>query len=337
MQWSPSKLQALRQCHRKYYFQYILADHGFKNPIRRIAYELSKSQNLKMWQGSLIDWAVTELIIPAYQSKSAPDFEEIAERVISVAETQFEFSQNREYHIKGNSKNKLKEDYQILNYHVWGREYDEKDVEAVYRTVWDTIIAFPNSESPEAGRNLHDYLLSSSFIKANEDWWAYTFCDIELNPQIDLIRYKGKSVHVIDWKVSDSAVADYTKQLVIGGIVSLNNIQKDYKERGWSGAPKLADVQLFHVNLLAGKVQKYVFDKEVVAATLDRIYLDTQHEKTGEQVKWHDVTAEEFDITDKPETCAMCKFRPLCTHLMQNNYEYDEQRYTELVQVAELA
>lgn len=336
MKWSNSKIQTLRQCHRKYYFQYILADHHFTHPIRRKAYELAKSQNLKMWQGSLVDWAVTNCIIPAYKAKQQPDFERIAEETIAIAQKQFAFSESGAYKVKGNSKNKLAESFQILAYHDWGRQYDEVAIFEVYTKVKDILLAFPNYDSPEKGKTLNQYLFESSFLKPNEEWWQYEYADIELNPQIDLIRFKGKAIHVIDWKVSASVSSDYSRQLNIAGIVTLHNKKKENEAKGWT-APRLEDVSLFQINLYNGDVQKHLFNKETIASTLDRIYLDSEREQLEEKVKWNEVAADTFEITDKTSTCAMCKFKPLCIYLIQNNFQYDESRYSKLVQTAELA
>ena len=80
-----------------------------------------------------------------------------------------------------------------------------------------------------------------------------------------------------------------------------------------------------------------LFNKETIANTLDRIYLDSEREQLEEKIKWDEVSADAFEITDKVSTCAMCKFKPLCIHMIQNNFQYDEDRYSKLVQTAELA
>ena len=84
----------------------------------------------------------------------------------------------------------------------------------------------PGYPSPEEGETLHEYLLSSNYLQPDIKYWSYEFEGSKINPQIDLVRHKGKAIHVIDWKVSDSNTSDYSKQLYLAGIVAFHNIKR---------------------------------------------------------------------------------------------------------------
>ena len=106
MEWSISKLSALRQCHRKFYFAYELSDFHFTHPIRRKAFELAQSKNLRMWQGTLIDNFFSKKIISIYKKKQVPNFNALADELVDIAKRQFAFSEQHLYRDKSMSKTK---------------------------------------------------------------------------------------------------------------------------------------------------------------------------------------------------------------------------------------
>lgn len=337
MEWSNSKLSALRQCHRKFYFAYELADHHFTHPIRRKAFELGQSKNLRMWQGSLIDNAFSKNIVSIYKNKQVPDFNAIADEVVALAKRQFEFSQNRLYHQKGVSKSKVGEDFQILDIHECGVPYTEEEVLSVFSNVHEILCQIPNYPSPEEGKTLHEYLLASGYLQPNIQYWNYEFFDVRLNPQIDLVRKRSRSVHVIDWKVSESNTSDYSNQLYLAGIVAYHNIKKDCLAKQWT-PPRMEDFALYEINLMNGNIKQHPFTKDSTAAALDHVYkFRNEQEQLSGDKKWNEVNIEDYETTDKKETCMFCKFKPLCVHLIKNNFTYDENEYNKLVQAHQLA
>jgi len=337
MDWSITKLLCLRQCHRKFYFAHELANHHFTHPLRRKAFELAQSKSLKMWQGSLVDYAFSKLLIPRYQQKESIDFEEIADEIIDIATRQYEFSRKGLYRQKGMSKTKVGEEFLILDIHESGVPYLEADISEVYATVRDIIMQIPHYGSPEGGKSLHEYLIASSFLRSDINNWHFQFGDLRIKPQIDLVRYRSKAIHVIDWKVSESNSSDYSTQLYLAGIVAFHNIKKDYQEKEWE-IPAMEDISLFEVNLMNGQIKEHAFTKESTAAALDYVYrFQSEQEQLSSDKKWHELNVEDYQTTDKSETCVFCKFKPLCIHLLLNNNRYDEGQYYQLVQNQELA
>lgn len=336
MEWSFSKLSTLRQCHRKFYFAYELSNFHFKYPIRRKAFELAQSKNLQMWQGSLIDNFFSKKIIPIYKNKREPDFKSLADELVEIAKRQFAFSEQGLYKDRTTNKTKAGDDFQILDIHECGTPYQEEDVLNVYTTVKEIILQIPEYSSPETGKSLHQYLISSSFLRPDIKYWSYEFEEIKLNPQIDLVRYKSNLIHVIDWKVSDSNTSDYSKQLYLAGIVVFHNTKKNCIDNQWP-VPKLEDFSLFEINLINGNRKEHPFTKESAASALDYVYqFKDEQEQLFENKKWNELNIEDYITTDKPETCMFCKFKPLCIHLIKNNFKYDENEYYKLVSPEQL-
>jgi hypothetical protein len=331
MEWSVSKLSTLRQCHRKFYFAYELANFHFTHPIRRKAFELAQSKNLKMWQGTLIDNAFSKKIISFYKQKQQPDYAALSEEVVELAKRQFAFSESQLYRDKSILKKEVGEDFQILDVHECGVPYSQENLEIVYSVVRKIILQIPNYKSPEEGKTLHEYLAESNYLQPNIQYWNFEFEGVKLNPQIDLVRYKNRSVHVIDWKVSESNTSDYSKQLTIAGIVSYHNIKKDRIAKNWD-VPKIDDFSLYEFNLMNGNFHLHPFNKETTAATLDYVFIHSEEqEQLSHQKKWNELDIRDYETTDKKETCAFCKFRPLCIHLISNNFIYNEDEYYKLV------
>lgn len=337
MEWSVSKLATLRQCHRKFYFAQELADHHFTHPVRRKAFELSQSKSLRMWKGALIDHAFSNWVIPVYKDKKLPDFLEISERLVGLAKRQFAFSASRRYHEKGISKTKAGDDFAILDIHESGVPFYEEEVSEVYELIRKIILQIPFLPSPDPGQTLHEYLRAASYLRSNIQYWRYEFQGVTLNPQIDMVRYKDKSIQVIDWKVAESDSGDYSTQLFLAGIVAYHNIKKEYKDKGWM-PPTQQELTLYEYNLMNGSIRQHSFNRETTARALDYVFkFREEQEMLSAGRKWNELNITDYITTDKKETCMFCKFKPLCIHLILNKYSYDEVKYTQLVQDHQLA
>ena len=99
------------------------------------------------------------------------------------------------------SKTKAGEEFLVLDIHESGIPYSEADISEVYATVRDIIFQIPDYGSPEAGKSLDEYLRTSGFLRPDIKSWQFQFGDMRIKPQIDLVRYRSKTIHVIDWKV----------------------------------------------------------------------------------------------------------------------------------------
>lgn len=337
-EWNISKLTVVRQCHRKLYFNYEVAHHAFTHPFRRKAFELSKVQTLKMWTGSVIDYAVAKMIIPIYWEKLVPDYKSIADEAVALAKRQFRFSALRLYHDNTVARSESAADFLILDVHEFNLSYTKEQIEEVYETIRNIIIAFPDYDSPVPSKRMADYLRTSKFLRADVKNFNYLCDGIIIKPQIDLIRYFGKRQDVIDWKVARNSQIDYSRQLILAGIVTSHNSRNTFKEKGWTPIPYLEDTHLYEINLMNGCIKQHPFTKESTALALDYVYsyCDDQ-ELLSQNKQWNELNIEDYVRTDKADTCAGCKFKPLCQHMIINNYEYDEEKYNELVQNRELA
>lgn len=327
LEWSYSALSALRKCNRMYYFQYIAPSFHFANPFRRKAYELKKSKNLLMWRGSVVDKIIELEIIPRIRDKQHIDYDNIANKAVALAKRQFDFSEKRLYRIKENSESKVGSDYCILDIHEANVSFTLDELDNTYSSIQEIISNIPSIEMPEKEMYLIDYLSKASFIVPNLRGWKFEFEQIKVSPQIDLFMFIDNQAIVLDWKVSESNVSDYSRQLVISGITVIDTYRRKAKENKGKKL-SLSDIRLLEANLFSKIVKDHPFTKLVVDECIDYIYLNSDDAlmltdgKSFDQIK-----IEDFPITDKEGTCFFCRFRPLCKSLILNNNHYDEKTY----------
>ena len=326
LEWSFSALNTLRKCNRMYYFQYIAASHHFTIPLRRKAHELKKSKSLLMWRGSVIDKIMEDEIISRIGDKMPVDYEVMAEAAVELAKRQFSFSENRLYKIKENSENKIGEDYCILDVHESNVSYQAEDLLKVYASIKEIISGIPKIVMPD-GKLLINYLEEASFIAPNVRKWNFEFENLKISPQIDLFMIVGSQAVLLDWKVSESVVSDYSRQLIIEGITVFDT----YRKKAAAGKAKrfsFSDIRLFEVNLLKQVVKEHLFTKKIADECIDYIYLNSQDiQLLTEGKTFNQLEIDDFPITDKEETCLFCKYRSLCTDLIKNNNQYNETTF----------
>ena len=327
LEWSFSALSALRKCNRMYYFQYLAPSHHFTYPFRRKAHELKKSKNLLMWRGSIVDKIMEIEIMPKIKNKQIIDYNVVADTAIKMAKRQFNFSKQKLYRIKDNSESKVGTDYCILDIHEANVFYTEEELASVYSSIKDIITGIPRIEMPDRKVMLTEYLSKATFIVPNLRRWSFEFDNVKISPQLHLFMFVENKAVVLDWKVSESDVSDYSRQLVIGGITVFDT----YRKKAAQGTGKklsFSDIRLLEVNLFKQSAKDHSFTKQVVDECIDYIYLNSDDvEMLTEGKSFNQLNIEDFPITDKETTCFFCKFRPLCSYLIINNNQYDEKAY----------
>lgn len=335
MKWSNSTVSLLRQCGRKFFFANILANYSRKDKLKRKAFELKQMQDIRMWQGSVVDKIMETKIIPAIANKQTLDFELFAEQAIDLAKRRFRFSKEKWYLDDNITKTDAGEDFCILDIHESGTTHTEEEIQIAYDNIRNSILNIPNIIMPNNKTFLLNYLKNAGLLIPNITTWQVAIEDALVKPQIDLVLYSNNAKPtIIDWKVSDSWVSDYAQQLeIIGLLVYLKRLENPDKEPfGYE------DIKLFEVNLFKGAVKEHAFTDSIAADTIDYINLTSSDIKLiKKEIKDDSLTIKDFDTTDNQSTCEMCNFKPLCSFLIKNKFQYDENTYFQSLQVEELA
>lgn len=329
VRWSYSTINTLRQCNRKYYFAQIMATHGHKTAVRRKAYELKKMQNLTMWKGSVVDKFMEKTIIPSIRDKKELDFMRFANEAVELAKSQFRFSQTKAYNDAGLKKGEADNEFCILDIHELGKPYNETELAEAYYTIKQAIENIPTIQMPD-GTLLITYLKDCNQLVPNVTNWKVEIENARLSPQIDLIAYHDYKPVIIDWKLSDSYIADYSRQLIICGVtVYLKRLE------GAKTPYNYSDIKLYEVNLLNGTVKQHEFLEERINEIID--YINQTGKDLGLlSVGYEEADIDEYNLTENEASCKLCPFRTLCVYLLLTKNHYDEISYIEFVQNSQL-
>ncbi len=327
--WSISTINSLRRCNRQYYFAHVAANHGRKNAFRREAYELKRMQNFLMWPGSVVDKFIETEIIPNIKNLHYSDFEALAEKAVQMAKEQYAFSKKRLFSNPDVRAGDHKQDFAILQMHKLNEEYSEDDTQVVYNKIYDAVRKFPDIVIPANGTKLLDFLKEASWLLPNVMNWPFNVESSRVSPQIDLFLIHQNKPVIIEWKLSESFVSDYSRQLIICALSVMNW----YKNRDGHN-PGMEDYSLYEINLLkeSENVTSHELNVERASEIIDYINL------TGSDIelllgdrKYEEIDIEEFDITDKDTTCAFCNFKSLCAKVLINGIENEKATFNKHV------
>lgn len=323
VKWAYTTVNTWRECNRKYYFSSILANHNRKHLIRRKAYELGIMQNLTMWKGSVVDKFLELIIIPKIAEKNDLDFQSLAEEAVGFARKQFRFSENKLYQNPEIKKGNMESEYCILDIHEVGQFFTEQDVAECYEDVRKAVLNIPEIILLN-GRYLVDILKEANWVKPNvEDRLVYVGNAI-VKPQMDLLASHDWKPMIIDWKLSDSMVSDYARQLQISGLT----IYKKRLDTPEKSAYLFEDIKLFEINLLKGTSKQHDFNEDIYNSLIDYITLTSRDIAL---MSGDDIELEDFELTNNQVSCKNCNFRLLCGYLIKNNNTYDEGSYLKSV------
>lgn len=323
IKWAYTTVNTWRECNRKYYFASVLANHHRKNLLRRRCYELGEMKNLTMWKGSAVDKFLEKVIIPKISAKEQLDFQALSEQAVEFAKAQYRFSENKLYTNPEIKKGEKDNEYCIIDVHEINKPYTEAELAECYADIKKAILNMPEIKLFD-GQNLTDILSECNWLAPNvEDRLVYVSNAI-VKPQMDLLASYNYKPVIIDWKLSDSLVSDYSRQLQICGLT----IYKKRAETPGKTAYQFEDIRLFEVNLLKSSSKEHDFNQDIYNTLIDYITLTTRDIMllTGE-----DTDIEDFELTNNQYSCKNCNFRLLCGYLIKNNYQYDERSYLKSV------
>lgn len=332
MSWSYSKMQALRLCHRKYYLAHIVANFHHTDRLRRKAYELKNINSLTMWKGTVVDVFLETVIIPKLAAKQALDFNQLADDIVAFAKVQYEFSKARRYTDRSLKRGQLKGKFCILDIHELGRDYTEVEIAEAYDVMRAAVLNIPQIVMTDS-ELLITFLQRCKSLIPNVVNRSGFIGEQTITPQIDLIAYDTNwKPNVIDWKVSESFVSDYSRQLIVCGLaVYLNRLQAQHDK----GVYEYSDIKLYEVNLLQAKVKQHDFSEDRINDVIDYINL-TGGDLELLHTNYEQANPDNFETTENEASCKFCNFRPLCAYLLTHNNEYDEQAYAKYVQDCQL-
>lgn len=284
-------------------------------------------QTLTMWTGTVVDKFVEVVIIPLITNKEPLHFEQLAEEAVKMAQGQFRFSKNKWYLDCSQKMSELDAVFCILDIHEINAPYTEGDIAKVYDTIRQSILNIPGIRMPD-GKLLIDFLREANGLTANVNNRLVPIEKAIVRPQIDLIAMSNWKPVILDWKVSASYTADYSRQLVICGIVVyLKRLEATDKK-----PYQYEDITLYEVNLLKGKVKQHPFTEDIVNDMVDYISLTSSDILLLDEQNGNDDDIDNYEMTEDEGHCLACNHQTLCSYLITHNSQYDEKSYAEFIQ-----
>lgn len=92
MKWSYSDSRTFGQCQRQWGFKRRVAFAKSTDPFRREAYLLSKLQTLAQWRGGIIDYVISQAVIPVLRQGRLPDRDRVLRAARECYENQRAFA-----------------------------------------------------------------------------------------------------------------------------------------------------------------------------------------------------------------------------------------------------
>lgn len=305
MRWSFSASRSFARCPRQFYYGQIAACHAArKDPLRREAFLLKQRKSLPLWRGNLVHDAIEHLVVPAWQDRRRPNWEDIISRMRATAERQLEFSAAGRYREVGMTKSKAGQVYCALVGHDPGETLSDSDIEAALE------------EAERALRNLAAMTDLHAEITAHPPLFAelrvpVTYDDVSINARIDLLYFRQyQHPTIIEWKTYEGTVGDSKLQ----GALYAWALQNHPKWR----VDQPEAVQVLEVQLLKSIVIPHQVSSDSLVALEDKIYRSVCDIRAiAGDAKYVNVDIADFPITGNARNCVFCPFQTLCSHRLR--------------------
>lgn len=301
MRWSFSTARAFTRCPRQYYYGQIAAYHSPKtDPLRREAFLLKQRKSLPLWRGNLVHDAIEQLVVPAWQDRTPPDWERIITGMRLSAERQLRFSAGRRYREPGMTKSKAGHEYCALVGHDPGETLSDSEVGAALGTAERALRNLAAMTDLHAEITAHLPLFAELRVPV-------TYDGVSINSKIDLLYFRryGQPT-IVEWKTYEGTVGDSELQ----GALYAWALQNHPK---WRVAQPEA-VQVLEVQLLKSVVITHEVSPDSLVALEDKIYRSVcDIRAVAGNSKYTNVDIADFPITSNANNCAFCPFKSLCS------------------------
>ena len=303
MGWSFSQYIIFKECPRKWYFAYKLANPlATKEAIRKEAFYLKQLKTIDAWRGIIVDKVISDKIIPSVGGLPVSLHESIAE-ARQYFDNQLAFAKERKWR-NDDVRKTGNDDYTVL----WELETGQETSELLEKAWSEIESALTNFYQMT---ELWDLFESATHLIPQEElsfrqYGVYITCKPDL-----LILYKDAEPILVDWKVHRYGIKDYRQQLALYALaLTQSPLPKKYPMELAGVFP--TDVRLREVQLLTKNIYSYDLDeseineiKSVIGTSSRKMELTIADE--GDDFTYLDVPTTEF-----AEKCQRCPFQPIC-------------------------
>lgn len=303
MKWSFSGTKVFKQCPRKWYYQYVLADARSKDVLRQEAAHLKRLSSVQAWRGKLVDTVISTYAVPRLNRKEEIDTDAMVKYALKLGDDQVAYARNPPL---DNGRSDAVKCY--LFDIEYGRELDSEKIEHAKTEVMQALRNFAGSNFVKEFRESGSFLISQRMIQFKQDGTS-----IRCTP--DLIAfYSLLTPTLVDWKVQASDYSEHWQQLAVYAYALAHiNPHSDFPKE-WAGAFKdPTRIRLVEYQLLQNKERTYTVDQTDLIDIEDFIYTTSNkmhrmlHDRDYPTIKPQDVPT-----TTRPSLCLRCPFRKIC-------------------------
>lgn len=287
--WSESRIKTLRECMRKYYYNYYVSWEGWQKnapQIKKDAYLLKNMTNRHMWVGSIVHQIIEDVVKSFRKNKTWITIQDAKNMGLELLRSGWKSSTNKEWQQNPKSVN--------LFEHFYNESITEEEIQKCKIKVMTCIENFYNSKLI----NIIEQLKNEDWISL-EDFQSFKMDDgSEVSVKIDLgFKYNNK-IYLIDYKTGkyNSSVVE---QLTVYGMYSL---KKNFTN-------KISNIIIVPVYLMSNDFVELSIDKKRI---LDQALIIKNESKILARVHENRDNEDFFEMTSDTNKCRFCQFKKIC-------------------------
>ena len=221
MNWSISKAKIFSKCQRKWFYYEIMARKNSKDKYRFEAYVLKQLGSIHAWRGNIVDHIIENFLVPEFNKRNIPPFDEIEDYVSDLMNKQLEFAKLKKYRDIKLTKKQAGDSYCALREIENSEGLVNGSVEQIKRQVITSLKNLLQSE-------LMKTLLDSDTVLVAQKNLNYKFQEFNIISRPDLIVYfRDEPPMIIDWKVHFFSNEDAQMQLGVYAIALTECLSTD--------------------------------------------------------------------------------------------------------------
>jgi hypothetical protein len=138
MIWSISSFKEFQMCERKWFLNEKLASRSKKDAYRQEVYFLSQLESIDAWRGKIVDYTISNFIIPKLQKKQVIKYDDVIEYAKKLTRARYDFAITEKYKEDGLKKTEHYYEYAAL-YNI-EYESDSFDLKNKLAKAWEEIV-----------------------------------------------------------------------------------------------------------------------------------------------------------------------------------------------------
>ncbi|MFL5789786.1 MAG: PD-(D/E)XK nuclease family protein [Flavisolibacter sp.] len=307
MIWSISSFKQFQRCQRKWFLDEKVGSRSNKNAYRKEIYLLSQLESIEAWRGKIVDYTISEFILPKIQKKQTINQNEVFEFAKKLTRARYDFAKQERYKEDGLKKTEHEYDYAALyNLEYISSTYDLKDkLKKSWTEIETALVNFLSNTK------LIEYLETAKYL-VKQRALTYNLHGLTIKGVPDLIAFfPNQPPHIFDWKVHFFGTKTYNEQLLIYALALTNcNPHKDFVE--YINGFTAYDVKLSEFQLLKNTMRDYSVTDEYIEVINDFIAEGIEQMQLKKcDCEYKELNIEDFEKTPNIDNCLTFKLKKI--------------------------